>query len=589
MIAFLNWLDGVLWGVPLIALMILTGLYFTVRSGFFQFRHFGWIMKRTGGKLFQKEKEASEGKGMLSSFEAISTAIGGTVGFGNIAGVATAVAAGGDKVVDLGGKFVCSGFNDSHMHLLNYGSSLLKAQLAAHTESLEDMLACLDTFQKEHPRKDGAWLMGRGWNQDYFTDVDRMPNRYDLDRVSTEVPICATRACGHCLVVNSKALELLGVTADTPQPEGGEIGMENGEPDGRFFDNAMEPVYDSIPVPSKEEIKDMIRSACKALNSYGVTSSQSDDYCVYRAVPWQTVNEAYKELEDSGELTVRVYEQSNFTDLESLKGFVEAGNVTGIGTDRFKIGPLKMLGDGALGARTAFLSRPYADDPSTCGIPVFTQETMDEMIGYANAHGMQAAVHTIGDACLDRVLSAYEKALAENPREDHRHGIVHCQITRADQLEKIAKMHLHVYAQSIFLDYDNHIVEERVGKELASTSYSWKTLMNNGVSVSNGTDCPVELPDALACMQCAVTRTTLRDHVGPYLPDQKFTVQEALDSYTIRSAEASFEENVKGQIAEGMMADFVVLGQNPFEVDESTIKDIPVCRTYLAGELVYEA
>ena len=436
--------------------------------------------------------------GKLPLVEAFAVEDGKFV-FAGSSAEADALAAAGDKVVDLGGKFVCSGFNDSHMHLLNYGSSLLKAQLAAHTESLEDMLACLDTFQKEHPRKDGAWLMGRGWNQDYFTDVDRMPNRYDLDRVSTEVPICATRACGHCLVVNSKALELLGVTADTPQPEGGEIGMENGEPDGRFFDNAMEPVYDSIPVPSKEEIKDMIRSACKALNSYGVTSSQSDDYCVYRAVPWQTVNEAYKELEESGELTVRVYEQSNFTDLESLKG------------------------------------------------------------------------------------------LAENPREDHRHGIVHCQITRADQLEKIAKMHLHVYAQSIFLDYDNHIVEERVGKELASTSYSWKTLMNNGVSVSNGTDCPVELPDALACMQCAVTRTTLRDHVGPYLPDQKFTVQEALDSYTIRSAEASFEENVKGQIAEGMMADFVVLGQNPFEVDESTIKDIPVCRTYLAGELVYEA
>ena len=280
--------------------------------------------------------------GKLPLVEAFAVEDGKFV-FAGSSAEADALAAAGDKVVDLGGKFVCSGFNDSHMHLLNYGSSLLKAQLAAHTESLEDMLACLDTFQKEHPRKDGAWLMGRGWNQDYFTDVDRMPNRYDLDRVSTEVPICATRACGHCLVVNSKALERLGVTADTPQPEGGEIGMENGEPDGRFFDNAMEPVYDSIPVPSKEEIKDMIRSACKALNSYGVTSSQSDDYCVYRAVPWQTVNEAYKELEESGELTVRVYEQSNFTDLESLKGFVEAGNVTGIGTDRFKIGPLKFL------------------------------------------------------------------------------------------------------------------------------------------------------------------------------------------------------------------------------------------------------
>ena len=206
----------------------------------------------------------------------------------------------------------------------------------------------------------------------------------------------------------------------------------------------MDAVYQIIPVPDKEEIKDMLRIACKALNSYGVTSSQTDDYCVYRSVPWQTVNDAYKELEASGELTVRVYEQSNFTDLSSLKEFVEAGNVTGSGTEMFKIGPLKMLGDGALGARTAFLSRPYADDPSTCGIPVFTQKTMDEMIGYANAHGMQAAVHTIGDACLDRVLSAYEKALAECPRKDHRHGIVHCQITRADQLEKIAKLKLHV-------------------------------------------------------------------------------------------------------------------------------------------------
>ena len=500
---------------------------------------------------------------------------------------ANALASDGAEVIDLQGKFVCSGFNDSHMHLLNYGGSLMKAQLAEHTTSLADMVKCLSDFLAEHPCKEGAWLQGRGWNQDYFTDTNRMPNRYDLDKVSTETPICAVRACGHCLVVNSKALEILGVTADTPQPEGGEIGIENGEPDGRFFDNAMDAVYQIIPVPDKEEIKDMLRIACKALNSYGVTSSQTDDYCVYRSVPWQTVNDAYKELEASGELTVRVYEQSNFTDLSSLKEFVEAGNVTGNGTEMFKIGPLKMLGDGALGARTAFLSRPYADDPSTCGIPVFTQKTMDEMIGYANAHGMQAAVHTIGDACLDRVLSAYEKALAECPRKDHRHGIVHCQITRADQLEKIAKLKLHVYAQSIFLDYDNHIVEERVGEELASTSYSWKTLMNKGATVSNGTDCPVELPDAMSCMQCAITRTTLHDNVGPYLPDQKFTVQEALDSYTCCGAYASFEEHIKGKIADGMLADFVILGENPFEADESHIKDIPICQTFLGGKNVY--
>lgn len=500
---------------------------------------------------------------------------------------AKALAADGDELVDLAGKFVCSGFIDSHMHLLNYGTSLMSAKLAEHTGSLADMVKCLKDFLAEHPLTGNAWLKGRGWNQDYFTDADRMPNRYDLDQVSTEIPVCAVRACGHCLVVNSKALEILGVTADTPQPDGGQIGIENGEPDGRFYDNAMDMVYRAIPVPGKAEIKDMIRAACKALNGYGITSSQTDDYCVYREVPWQTVNEAYQELEESGELTVRVYEQSNFTEVKELAKFIDAGNVTGTGSDRFKIGPLKMLGDGALGARTAYLSRPYADDPSTCGIPVFSQQTLNDMICYANEKGMQVAVHTIGDACLDRVLHAYEKALTEHPRDDHRHGIVHCQITRADQLEKIAELKLHIYAQSIFLDYDNHIVEQRVGKELASTSYSWKTLMKNGVSVSNGTDCPVELPDALASMQCAVTRTTLRDHVGPYLPEQAFTVQEALDSYTIRGAEGSFEENVKGCVKPGMYADFVVLGENPFEVSADTIKDIPVCATYLGGEKVF--
>ena len=493
----------------------------------------------------------------------------------------------GTRLVDLKGRFVCSGFNDSHMHLLGFGNALSVAPLAQCTGSLEEVLDCLRTFREEHPLRENGWLKGRGWNQDYFSDVHRMPNRYDLDRVASDVPVCAVRTCGHCLVVNSQALKLLGITADTPQPEGGRIGMEQGEPDGRFYDNAMDLVYDAMPLPDKEDLKSMILAACRALNSYGVTSSQTDDYCAFRMVPWTLVNEAYRELEEEGRLTVRVYEQSNFTSLESLREFVEAGNRTGTGSPMFKIGPLKMLGDGALGARTAYLSRPYADDPSTCGIPVFSQETLDQMIGYAHEQGMQVAVHAIGDACLDRVLNAYERALQANPREDHRHGIVHCQITRPDQLERISRLKLHIYAQSIFLDYDIHMLEERVGQELASTSYNWKTLMDKGVTVSNGTDCPVELPDALACMQCAVTRSTLRDHLGPYLPDQCFTVKEALDSYTQAGARASFEENFKGKISPGMAADFVILGQNPFETEADKLHEIPVEATYLGGAEVY--
>lgn len=501
---------------------------------------------------------------------------------------AMALACDGDELIDLQGHFVCPGFNDSHMHLMNYGNVLSIAPLAQNSRSLSALLDCLSRFLAEHPLEEGAWLMGRGWNQDYFQDEKRMPTRYDLDRVSTTVPICATRVCGHCLVVNSKALELLGVTADTPSPAGGRISKDaKGEPDGLFFDNAMDMVYDAVPAPNKEQLKNLIRLSCRALNSYGVTSSQTDDYANFRGVPWQWINQAYQELEDAGELTVRVCEQANFTSVAALQEYIDAGNTTGVGSDFFRCGPLKLLGDGALGARTAYLSRPYADDPSTLGLPVFSQQLLDDMILTAHKNGLQVCVHCIGDACLDMVLSAYEKALTAYPRADHRHGIVHCQITRPEQLKKIADLQLHVYAQSIFLDYDINIVEARVGDELAASSYSWKTLMKQGVSVSNGSDCPVELPFCLGSMQCAVTRQNLNGDVDAYLPEEAFTIREALDSYTIEAAKASFEEQVKGQIAAGFLADFVVLGENIFTIPPQQLKNVPVLATYVGGKEVY--
>ncbi len=499
-----------------------------------------------------------------------------------------ALAREGDSTTDLQGRFVCAGFNDSHMHLLNYGQSLFSAQLAPHTSSLAELIACLKAYLLANPPREGQWLLGRGWNQDYFSDVSRMPDRHDLDAVSSEIPIMITRCCGHCCVVNSRVLALAGITADTPSPEGGSIGMADGEPDGRLYDNAIDLLRPVRPLPGREELKQMIRLACAGLNRYGVTSSQSDDYCVFRALPFEAVNAAYRELEESGELTVRVYEQSNFTELSELQRFVEAGNVTGAGTELFRIGPLKMLGDGALGSRTAHLSRPYPGGGGNCGFNLFSDEHMNAMVSYANAHGMQVAVHAIGDACLDQVLNAVDLALQEHPRADHRHGVVHCQVSRADQLQRIAALGMHVYAQSIFLDYDNHIVGRLLDPELAATSYSWKTLAELGVSVSNGSDCPVELPDVMEGIQCAVTRCSL-DGTGPYLPQEAFTVQEALDSFTIRSAEASFEENCKGLIREGYLADFAVLGADPFETEPTAIHQIPVLETWLGGRCVYRA
>ena len=476
--------------------------------------------------------------------------------------------------IDLGGAFVCAGFNDSHMHLLNYGQALRMAPLFLHTASLADMLDCLRNTQP-----DLGWIIGRGWNQDYFSDVRRMPSRRDLDQVSRELPVCAVRACGHALVVNSKALETLGITADTPAPEGGEIDYGNG----RFFDDAMDLLLRAIPTPDKDTLKNYIRVACKELNRRGITSCHSDDYCVFRQIPWQTVNEAYRELEAEGALTVRVREQANLTTLPDLMAFIESEHPD---TAMFSMGPLKLLGDGALGARTALLSRPYADAPDTRGLSVFTARQFEELIGCAHTHGMQTAIHCIGDACLDLVLDAIEKAQADHPRSDTRHGIVHCQITRPDQLRRIAKNRLHVYAQSIFLDYDIHIVRQRVGEELARSSYSWKTLLDLGATVSNGSDCPVETPDALAGIQCAVTRQDLQG-CAPYLPEEAFSLREALDSFTQAGAYASFEEHAKGQIAPGYYADFTVLGGDPFQTDPAKLRNIPVLQTWLDGKRVW--
>ncbi len=489
-----------------------------------------------------------------------------------------------EEKIDLNGTFVCAAFNDSHMHLLHFGQSLLSARLDEHTTSLKEMLDYLKDYIDEREITEGQWVLGRGYNQDYFSDVRRMPSRNDLDRISSEIPILLTRACGHSCVANSKVLELAGITKNTKAPLGGAIDFENG----LFYDNAIELLEKWAPLPDKKNIKEMLKAGAAALNAYGITSCQTDDYCVFRQVPYETINEAYQELISDGELTVRVYEQANFTSLPELQRFLAQGNMTGKGDGMFRMGPLKLLGDGSLGARTAHLSKPYHDDPSNCGFSLFSEKEFHDLIGYAHRQGMQVAVHTIGDRCLDQVLDAYENALMEVPREDHRHGIVHCQITRADQLERMEKLKLHIYAQSIFLDYDNHIVEQRVGKELAATSYSWKTLMDQGLTVSNGSDAPVEMPDVLRGIQCAITRSSI-DGTGPYLPKQAFSVKEALDSFTIASAKASFEEKQKGRIAEGYQADFVVLEKDPFQVDPEKLHKIKVLSTYLNGKLVYQA
>lgn len=491
---------------------------------------------------------------------------------------------------DMKGCFIVPGFNDSHLHLLEYGYGLRGADLSLCTSSLSAVIQRLLEYKKEHKGGKKDWIVGRGWNHDFFQDEKRFPDRHDLDRVSKERPVMIYRACGHIASVNSAALLAAGITGKTVQPAGGCFDVdESGEPTGVLRENGIEMVSRIIPGPEKEEIKASIVESMKRLNARGITSAQSDDLAAFPGISYETVLRAYQELEREGLMTVKVNEQCLFPTMDDMKDFFSRGYRTGFGSRYFKIGPLKIISDGSLGARTACLSRPYEDDPENpenCGIPVYSQAELDRRIGYASEQGMQVAVHAIGDRAMDMVIKAMERAGTGLGENKLRHGIVHCQITTKELLEKFKELNLHAYIQSIFLNYDNRIAESRLGKERALYTYQFKTLMDMGLSVSNGSDAPVERPDVLAGIQCAVTRTTL-DGTKTFLPRQALSVEEALDTYTAMGARASFEEEEKGKLLPGMAADFTVLSQDIRKCVPDRIQKVTVCKTFVDGVCVF--
>lgn len=494
---------------------------------------------------------------------------------------------GGTRLVDLQGKLMVPGFNDSHMHLLSYGYSLTMADLNG-TDSVEDVVQRTRDFMEENPAEKGKWIRGRGWNQDYFEGEKRFPTRYDLDRVSTDHPVCVTRTCGHVLTVNSKALEIMGIDRSSPQIPGGQFDLdEDGEPNGIFREDAMRVVYDSIPSPGLDEIKDMIRKASRDLNGMGITSVGTDDFEALPGSDYENVIRAYRDLVEAGESTVRIYEQCLLPKIERLQEFLGKGYRTGVGDGNFKIGPLKLLIDGSLGARTAAMVEDYSDDPGNRGIETATQEYLNELVQTAHNENCQVAIHGIGDKGMYMAFQAIESALEENPRNDHRHGIVHAQITDMPLLERFRDLDALAYIQPIFLDYDWKIVRDRVGEQRETTSYNWKRMVDMGIHIPCGSDAPVETFDVMKGIYEAVTRKDLQGNPqGGWLPDQALTVEEALHGFTREGAYASFEEEEKGMISEGYLADLVVLSDDIFEIEPEKIKDVKVQMTVFGGRIL---
>ncbi|MGN1032205.1 MAG: amidohydrolase [Intestinibacter sp.] len=493
-----------------------------------------------------------------------------------------------DEKIDCQEKTVIPGINDSHMHIFSFAETMYQAQISG-CKSIDEMIEICKKYIAENPERVKNGLYAQGWNQDLFEDSDRIPNRFDLDKISTEIPIVLDRVCCHILATNTKAIEVLGLDGNSPQYNGGtfEIG-EDGYPNGVFTENACNFAKDIIPKPDIEERRKMFIEASKYAAEHGVTTVQSNDLGTI-VFDYPVYFKLFKDIYDSGEGIVRYRHQIYFNTLDEFKEYIngELANGKYEEDSLIQLGPLKLFKDGSLGARTALLREDYKDDPGNKGLVWMSQEEMDEFCKVASEAGIQVATHVIGDAAIEQTIDSYEKTFGEEGNK-LRHVLIHCQITDKALLERIAKLGIVVSYQPIFLDYDMHVVENRCGKELSSTSYAFKTLGDLGGKIAYGTDCPVEDCNPFPNIYSAVTRKDSTGFPeGGFYPEECVDVYTAIDAYTEGSAYMEFMEGKKGRIKPGQLADIVVLDKDIFTCDPMEIRDILPVMTMIDGKVVY--
>ena len=488
------------------------------------------------------------------------------------------------NIIDLQGKTVLPGLNDSHLHLYQVGEAMSSCNLVP-AKSIDDVIKIGKKFLEEN--EGIRFIKGRGWNQDYFTSGEsRLLNRFDLDKISTEIPIVFDRVCGHVVTGNTKALEILSINENVTV-EGGEIYLgEDGKPNGIFTENATALLKYFNPKKNENDIEREFLKAANYALSLGITSVQS---CDIMSKDFQSMFKAIHNIYDNKKTKLRYSHQFNFQDINDFKSYLKTEFKTGQYDEKFlSKGVLKLFKDGSLGARTALMLDDYADAPGTRGVSALSDKQLQKLCNLATENGITVITHAIGSGAVESVINAYEGTM-KNGENNLRHGIVHCQITNMDQLNRIAKLNIPVMYQPIFLDYDTKIVEARVGKDLAKTSYAFNTLYQLGVPVSLGTDAPVEPCRPFPNIYCAVNNLDLDGNPkGGFNPNEKMSVEDAIDAYTIGSAYNEFKEDFKGRLKPGYVADLIVLDRDIFTIDPIKIKDIKVEKTMINGDFVHE-
>ena len=467
------------------------------------------------------------------------------------------------KIIRVKHATILPGFTDCHIHLIEYGLSLRNVDLR-DAQSIEQMKKRV----AERARGSTAWVMGRGWDQEKFVEK-RYPTRYDLDEASPEKPVFLRRTCGHICVVNSPALALAAISAKTPNPPGGIIDHDAaGEPTGILRESAVDLVSGAIPKLELDDYVQAALTACQQALEAGLTTV----HCITSS---DLELRALLNLKSEGRLPLRFYV---LIPLDQLKAAVALGIRSGFGDEWVRIGAVKIFTDGSLGARTAALEAPYADDPENQGVTIYSQQQLDDIVSEAHRSGFQIAAHAIGDKATAMALNAITKVNESAPGKNLRHRIEHASILNTELIRQMTEAGVVASVQPHFIVSDVWL-EPRLGARRASLAYPFHSLLQAGLVIVGGSDCPVEPLTPLSGIEAAVNRPG----------SEAVTVEDAILFYTRNAAYASFEENLKGIIAPGKLADLVILDKDPEKVPPSTISEIQVLLTMVGGKTVYQA
>jgi len=487
------------------------------------------------------------------------------------------------QVLELEGKLILPGLIDAHAHMYSLGQELSSLNITG-TKSYEEIIE--KVAERVKTAIPGQWIVGGRWDQNDWKDTD-FPVHDPLSAVSPENPVYLRRIDGNAAFANRMALEMADIDKDTPDPFGGVIHRKkDGEPTGVLINRAMNRVEAVIPRDTREQYQEKVLKAVDSCLSVGLTGWHE------AGISPEEIG-FYKDLIDEKKLKMRVYgmlgEQENPEVEGDLVAYLQENRIENYGDYYLSVRSAKLFFDGALGSRGAAFFDPYADDPDNTGLLRITPEYVYRVAKAALATNMGVCTHCIGIRGNRLCLDAYEKALLENPKEDHRLRIEHAQIVREEDVDKFASLNVIPAMQPTHCTSDMPYVEDRVGPERAKGAYAWRSFLDAGLVIPFGSDFPVESNSPLLGIYAAVTRQDLQgEPEGGWFPEQRVSIEEAIKGFTIWAAYGAFQEEVLGSIETSKLADFTVLDRDILEAAPEDILKTRVLYTIVGGRIVFE-